>query len=72
MKKKTLMHGSYMIRVQREENSKAGMIEITHFTTKEQTIMDIDENGVFRQRDRNNPGRKVVEKAVSTYYRLAE
>lgn len=72
MKKRTVLHGVYIIRVEREENSCAGKIDIQHMKTKHSIIVDVDNFGVFRQHDKENPGRKVVEKALNLYYIMGE
>jgi len=66
MKKKTVLHGKYIIRVCKVDNI-SGQISIEDIKTKEKTIADIDSNGVFRQKDTKNPGAKVVQKAIKVY-----
>ena len=70
MKKKTSMHGNYVVRVCRVTNGKGGKIDIENYRTKEKTVFDIDSQGTFMQRDRNNPGTKVMERAIKIYKEL--
>ena len=67
MKRRTVMHGNHIIRVYREINSKSGQIDIENFRTKTKIIIDIDNKGVFKQKDNNNFGKKVIEKAITVY-----